>query len=507
MTPHSARNAWIFISGYWLPKFPDRSRAHMGYDFMERKSHRVVDFPREFPHSLIDGWLRNTRLRYGLVSLTLAVLAIQVVQTIVYYQQTGTFLSQDYEYFSDASTSRRLHDTLPGSSVTVHRLTRCPAKATFVDWSAERAAFLTLADVLEPPATARGREFTIAVASLSDDDSLLEFVWDYVLLPANVGSVVYSPKEKRLGGLRFVLVDDMDEALRYSVALVVGAEQFYVVPPKHNFRYGLVFMARENCNSHVKPDPRLMFGFLPYGDCALMAEGLWSYFPLGVQTPARNGFDMHMVPKPARSRRYLLNLVATFTSEKPTRMQAYVAALDACKNHECVLGTSWSDVIAKQLTLRRHFGGGSGKTRSTFSEVVADSVFTLAPAGNNPEQYRIWEAMIAGSIPIIEDKTLLWQDPNYVSPAYGHSFMCTPRDSHHILHMYRAPVLFVNDWRTDLPRLLASMSDVRIAQMQRDIADWMAALRVDLQVQIRNNFVRSLWRGNHSTATHAARRA
>jgi hypothetical protein len=36
-----------------------------------------------------------------------------------------------------------------------------------------------------------------------------------------------------------------------------------------------------------------------------------------------------------------------------------------------------------------------------YMQVVLDSVFTLSPAGHNPECFRLYEAMEAGSIPIL----------------------------------------------------------------------------------------------------------
>jgi len=261
---------------------------------------------------------------------------------------------------------------------------------------------------------------------------------------------------------------------------LVGAQQEFRVPRKPSFRYGVAMVSREYCQNHIPSDPRLVVGLLPYGDCSVIDEQRFHHFPLGIKTPGKNGFMMHADVKPAAERKTFLNLLVTFTVHKPTRMQAYMAAQEACAGRKCVLGPSWSDIIGRLWNLR------VASKMSDFNEVLQDSVFTLAPSGNNPEQYRIWEAMVAGSIPIIEDLTSSWSRADYVSPAYGTNFHCTPQDSHYVLHVFRAPVFFVNDWRTDLPKLLAEMTPARIEKTQRDIAEWLLAMRAHYQVVLTN---------------------
>lgn len=46
-----------------------------------------------------------------------------------------------------------------------------------------------------------------------------------------------------------------------------------------------------------------------------------------------------------------------------------------------------------------------GSPGSDYYKVLTDSRFTLCPSGKNAEQYRIWESILAGSIPIIEDSS------------------------------------------------------------------------------------------------------
>lgn len=42
----------------------------------------------------------------------------------------------------------------------------------------------------------------------------------------------------------------------------------------------------------------------------------------------------------------------------------------------------------------------------------------------------------------------------FFHPAYPDSWRCVPEDVHGVLRRLNAPVLFVNDWKRDLPRLM-----------------------------------------------------
>jgi hypothetical protein len=48
-------------------------------------------------------------------------------------------------------------------------------------------------------------------------------------------------------------------------------------------------------------------------------------------------------------------------------------------------------------------GNGFDGDGASFQDAVSNSAFTLCPCGNNAETHRLWEALIAGSIPVQED--------------------------------------------------------------------------------------------------------
>ena len=72
---------------------------------------------------------------------------------------------------------------------------------------------------------------------------------------------------------------------------------------------------------------------------------------------------------------------------------------------------------------------------------LRNSKLTLCPLGLNPEQYRIYEAIMAGSVPVIEDPQYLLPGRN-IHPAYGKLWRCAPSDFHRLLKDTRAPVIW-----------------------------------------------------------------
>ncbi len=76
----------------------------------------------------------------------------------------------------------------------------------------------------------------------------------------------------------------------------------------------------------------------------------------------------------------------------------------------------------------------------------------MCPGGNNPDQYRIWEAIMAGSIPVVEDPSMEMKSvPKgvFIHPRYGNMHNCRPSDTHALLKETNAPVFFVKDWRDE----------------------------------------------------------
>ena len=132
------------------------------------------------------------------------------------------------------------------------------------------------------------------------------------------------------------------------------------------------------------------------------------------------------------------------------------------------------------------------RAASEYYSTLLDSKLTLCPSGKNPEQYRIWEAIMAGSIPVVEDPSGEMVPGTFVHPSYGTGFRCQVQDIHRLLKETAAPVLFVRDWATDLPALLEQFGTDEALQARADaLAAWYARfltmLRSTLECQIRRH--------------------
>jgi len=226
-------------------------------------------------------------------------------------------------------------------------------------------------------------------------------------------------------------------------------------------RYGRIGLGSENCNngwpslSQINP-PR--FGLLTYGDCAIVDNVDFFVMPLGPLFEGARDFPFfqpNVIPIDERS----IDLFGRFTitPQKPTRQVCLLTAQQHCFSNEltCKLGTDWTYFLPSILK------DGNANFRQ-----MENSRFVLCPSGYNFEQYRIWEAILAGAIPVIEDIP----SGNFTSPAYGAEFLCRPSDIHYLLKETRAPVLFIQDWR-DLPHLLARIRG-KEQQLQDALVKW-----------------------------------
>ena len=93
-----------------------------------------------------------------------------------------------------------------------------------------------------------------------------------------------------------------------------------------------------------------------------------------------------------------------------------------------------------------------------YIKVLCDSVFTLVPAGHNPETYRMYEAVEAGSIPVVVRQDL-----------YGGRANC--KGSLH--HWVNAPLLVLDSWDDLYPTIETIMRDViKLNDMQVKLRIW-----------------------------------
>lgn len=234
-------------------------------------------------------------------------------------------------------------------------------------------------------------------------------------------------------------------------------------------RHGIIGLSAEHCNNGPLHGRGAVFGFLTYGDCAIVDQRRFFTMPLGPSlvnhpTLLTRCFNDDLTIA-SHQRTTFINGRYTMTARKPTRRPWLMAAQRYCYAHgkSCALNTDWLQYAAETAGLAWEGDNYVGTLRQ--------SVLTLCPSGNNAEQYRIWEAIFCGSIPIVEDVGHALADPAYVSPAYGPDHWCVPDDAHWILKSSDAPVLYAAN-ATTLATLLESTDMNHLMFVQRRLLAW-----------------------------------
>ncbi|KAL3789362.1 hypothetical protein ACHAW5_005114 [Stephanodiscus triporus] len=102
-----------------------------------------------------------------------------------------------------------------------------------------------------------------------------------------------------------------------------------------------------------------------------------------------------------------------------------------------------------------------------YIRVVLDSVFTLSPAGHNPECFRLYEAIEAGSIPILTQDDLRG---NYrPDDLNSNPHPC----ANSLLHWYGAPIVVLDSWDDLFPTVERLLEDpVVLNDMQSRLRNW-----------------------------------
>ena len=184
----------------------------------------------------------------------------------------------------------------------------------------------------------------------------------------------------------------------------------------------------------------------------------------------------------------------SLTAEKPSRYQAWIALSPYCSGifsskKKCHQGDAVKYAMCKLGDTLAGKESYSERCATDYVQSLASSKLVMCPSGKNPEQYRIWEAIMSGAIPVVEKSENILQ--NVLHPSYGLQFFCSDSYTHWFLRHLKAPVLFVKDWERDIPSIL-SMSDEKLQIIQNDLYVWyysmIQTLRQDLLFQIVNYF-------------------
>lgn len=226
--------------------------------------------------------------------------------------------------------------------------------------------------------------------------------------------------------------------------------------------YGTIGLSEENC---FNGDTRAAFGFLTYADCGITDNVNFFAFPLGPYVATHPSFLSLTHVKPIDERNVFLNARFTMTPRKPSRRVWLEKAEQFCStsNAQCETNTDWLYASGISSLLQKH---------DSYVDMMQDSVLTLCPSGNNFEQYRIWEAIFAGSIPVVEDVSSQLQNEAYASPSYSKHYYCVPNDVHFVLKESGAPVFYAGNIHELAVVLENVYSFSDIGKMQMEMIRW-----------------------------------
>ena len=184
------------------------------------------------------------------------------------------------------------------------------------------------------------------------------------------------------------------------------------------------------------------------------------YLPLGPRLDAWSAFQlMRRSPeffiKPPSTRQYAFN--AIFSKSTNTGREHLASILEV----ESQMGNSTLPIYT---AIAEHFNRihrGQLNPQS-YMEVLLDSVFTLTPAGHNPECYRMYEAIEAGSIPVFVTDDLYITEQNMAHPC---------REA--LQHWYDAPILVLDSWDMLFPTVERLLDDLAaLDEIQTKLSIW-----------------------------------
>uniref|UniRef100_A0A7S1T9J1 RXYLT1 C-terminal domain-containing protein n=1 Tax=Compsopogon caeruleus TaxID=31354 RepID=A0A7S1T9J1_9RHOD len=159
-------------------------------------------------------------------------------------------------------------------------------------------------------------------------------------------------------------------------------------------------------------------------------------------------------PKPMEKRKFLFNAIFS-ASTSPGRIMLQ----GLLTNSSEFVGRYQNESFVQIMTHFDSHGNAPGYINaSTYASVLGDSKFTLSPFGHNPECFRLYEAIEAGSIPI----TII-DDDEYVDGA------CQDP----LADFRGSPIIMLPSWAA-LPDFLESEAsrDDKLGEVQKALTTW-----------------------------------
>eukprot|EP00516_Mucochytrium_quahogii_P000776 CAMPEP_0203761706 /NCGR_PEP_ID=MMETSP0098-20131031/14744_1 /ASSEMBLY_ACC=CAM_ASM_000208 /TAXON_ID=96639 /ORGANISM=" , Strain NY0313808BC1" /LENGTH=479 /DNA_ID=CAMNT_0050655819 /DNA_START=271 /DNA_END=1710 /DNA_ORIENTATION=- len=189
------------------------------------------------------------------------------------------------------------------------------------------------------------------------------------------------------------------------------------------------------------------------------------YLPLGPREEFRRITEDRV--RLVAERQYMFNFIGSLTSPCRRKLVTEVKKFKSRSGKSKAL-TGFVHIISKwskKLTKQNGY-----ILPAQYQEILLKSVFTLCPQGHNPEAYRIYEAIEAGSIPIV------------VLDEFYRQHECDGALS--VLVRQGAPFIFLNSW-SELGDFLERMLDqkVELQKIQADVRSWYSRFMTKVALQ------------------------
>jgi len=226
----------------------------------------------------------------------------------------------------------------------------------------------------------------------------------------------------------------------------------------------------EYCVSQRASNGKADFRFYFSGNQTSEKEG-GIFLPLGPREEFTRIKPKHVILGPKRE--YLFNFVGSMTSESRKILSNVLKSgvIPSGKASFLHIVGKWKPSISRS---------NGYILPHEYRKVLLNSTFTLCPDGHNPEAYRIYEALEAGSIPIVA------LDEYYVAHSCQHAFAPFIESG--------APFVYLNSWK-GLRSFFASVHDKPelLIKMQADAmawyAEWMKSKAVQFEKVMEEKFM------------------
>ncbi|MCL4147880.1 UNVERIFIED_CONTAM: hypothetical protein GTU68_036609 [Idotea baltica] len=187
----------------------------------------------------------------------------------------------------------------------------------------------------------------------------------------------------------------------------------------------LFLLGNEKCNNiwlqeFLYPQGPVHGAFITY-DVPTLDEKMTFQWPLGVATYRHFPLLFEKEVNPSQPRPYICNLQATnYMNSSRAPLFSFLKTSKLAKV-QCIIKErkEWS-------------ASESPQSSGEYVDILLKSDITLCPSGFNTETYRVYEAMAAGSIPVIEDV-----------PSKG---SCDEASGWRLLKRFNPPVIWIKEW-------------------------------------------------------------